>query len=69
MKRFILAATLLIALSVTTPAGIVQTPGYCGEETCPPPPCTANCEDELNQSTDLFTDAITSFVTGIVSLI
>lgn len=45
MKRFILATCLLISVSFPALAGIIETPGYCGQEVCPPPPCEENCGD------------------------
>ena len=41
-----LAATLLLTcvLAVNVLAGDQQTPAFCQDPSCPPPPCTTDCE-------------------------
>lgn len=67
MKRFILAATLLIAVSLPVLAGIIHTPGYCGQEVCPCNEATVDCE-ELQYSEpefNLVNESITLLLDGL----
>lgn len=43
MRRYALAAVLLLALSVPGLAGEIQIPGKSEPPPPPPPPCTENC--------------------------